>query len=149
MLLNVKTFIVITLIGLSAQAQKITSIGAGSYTLDSGEKNLCADFSLSDKDASAKNISIGGRYIYETVNSTHNVESDIDSNCEFREKNLREDHGDSETTLTRVNEEYCKGNLRSRTTSIATLRPNEIELHYEIEGADPYTCLWKKQDKKK
>jgi hypothetical protein len=133
--------------GFSAQAQKITVLSAGGYVLTSGPKNLCASFSFSAASATAKSISIGTRYSYETVNSTHNIQSDIDADCEFRETNAREDRT-GEVILTRTNDEICKGNRVSRTLSTATIHPTEVQVRHEIEGAPAYTCIWKKQEAK-
>ena len=138
---------VFSLVCVSAQAQKITALSAGGYVLSSGPKNLCPNFSFSEASATGKSISVGTRYSYETHNSTHDVQSDIDAECEFREQNVREDRS-GEVVLTRTNEEVCKGNRVSITVSTATINPTEVQVRHEIEGAPAYTCIWKKQDAK-
>lgn len=147
MFLNSKSILIafLTVFSFAAQAQKITVLSAGGYTLSSGPKSLCASFSFSEASASAKSISVGTRYSYETHNSTHNTQSDIDADCEFRETNLRDDRS-GKVVLTRTNDEICKENRVSRTVSAATISPTEVQVRHEIEGAPAYTCIWKKQD---
>ncbi|MGZ3773219.1 MAG: hypothetical protein ACXVCY_02370 [Pseudobdellovibrionaceae bacterium] len=128
----------------SANAGNRTEIlSPGFYKLMSGDKNLCSDFQVSKKMSSAKSINLAGKYLFETVNSTFNTKSDNDPNCKFTEQNKREDTS-NKTQLTRINEEFCKGKLISKTVSIVTLQSNTIELRHEIQGAEPYTCVWKK-----
>lgn len=148
MFLKSKSLLIAALmiLGFSAQAQKITVLSAGQYRLVTGSKNLCTDFSVSEKANSAKAIAIGVRYTYENVNSTHNTQSDIDEDCEFRERNQREDRT-QEVVLTRTNEEFCKGNRVSSTLSKATITPNEIQVRHEVDGL-AYSCVWKKQEAK-
>lgn len=143
MFLSIRTLLTVTLVGFGISAQaKVNTLSAGNYSLVEGEKNLCLNFSLSERDAQAKQISLGGLYSYETVNAARSIESDIDPACEFREQSHRDEQGEV-TVLTRVNEEYCKGRLRSRTVSTASIRHDEIQVRHEISGAPAFTCVWK------
>jgi hypothetical protein len=110
---------------------------------------LCPDFSLDKKDLTGgRPLSFGARYIFETKKSSHLVDSDINPGiCKFFEINSREDKSESETQLTRMNEERCKDDrggqvVRSKTTAVVTVTPNKIELRYEILGSEPYSCVW-------
>lgn len=128
---------------LTAQAQESTVLAAGTYNLVSGEQNLCPNFTVSEKEASGKSLTIGSLYSFETMNSNYNLESDLDPNCRFIEQSKREDRG-NETQLTRINDEVCNKQLRSRTISIAVIQRDRIEIRHEIQGAEPYTCIWNK-----
>lgn len=145
MFLKQKIILAIMFIGVcfTAQAKQITELEAGSYKLSSGEKRLCPDFLVSKKESSSKSITVGGLYSFETTNSSYNMESDIDPACRFIEKNKREEKN-NETLLTRINEEVCKGKLRSRTISVAVIQRDSIQVRHEIQGAEPYTCVWSK-----
>lgn len=145
MLLKIKTLMTLALVSfsLSAQAASLTNLEAGRYTFVSGEKHVCRDFSVSESTKSAKRILIGGFYGFEIMNSNHTIESDLDATCEFREQNRVGTNEEGDTVLSRTNEEYCKGNLRSKTVSEATIRAGEISVRHQVGGAD-YTCVWKK-----
>jgi hypothetical protein len=145
MFLKQKNFLVIMLIGFcfTAQAQPPTSLAAGTYRLDSGVARLCPNFSVTESETFSKSITVGSLYSFEAENSNHNLESDLDSNCEFREQNRRVRDGD-ETKLTRINEEWCKGKIVSTTVSAAVINHDTIEVRHEIKSAEPYTCVWRK-----
>lgn len=128
---------------ISVAQTKSVEIQTGSYELATGVEMLCSDFTLNEKDLQSKSILIGGQYAFETKISTHVIESDIDPECEFREQNLRE-NSENGTTLTRINEEYCKGNLRSKTISTATFDKSTITVRHQVDAAAAYTCIWKK-----
>lgn len=144
MFLSIRTLVAVTLtcFSLSANAARTTALEAGQYTLTSGEKGLCRNFSVSESDLGSKRLSLGGFYDFEVGNSSHAVESDLDPACEFREQNRVQDRG-TETVLVRVNEEYCKGALRSKTVSEATLRAGEIQIRHQVDGAE-IICVWNK-----
>ncbi|WP_374074908.1 hypothetical protein [Bdellovibrio bacteriovorus] len=144
MLLNIRTILAVTLtcLSFSAHAQKAAFLEAGKYQLISGEKALCRSLSISEGDLQAKRISIGGLYDFQVGNSVHSIESDIDPECEFREQNRIENRS-NETVLVRVNEELCKGTLRSKTVSAAMIRPNEIQIRHQVDGAE-VNCVWQK-----
>nr|WP_295900572.1 hypothetical protein [uncultured Bdellovibrio sp.] len=144
MLLNIRTTLAValTFLSFSAHAQKAAFLEAGKYQLTSGEKALCRSLSISESDLQAKRLSIGGLYDFEVGNSNHNIESDIDPDCEFREQN-RVQNRSNDTLLVRINEEYCKGTLRSKTVSAAVITPNEIQIRHQVDGAE-VNCVWQK-----
>lgn len=146
MFLNLKItlLLALTFTSLTAPAQASFLVGAGDYNLVTGNEALCPDFSVSEGAARAGQIILGGLYAFELRNSVHSIESDIDPTCEFKEQNLRENYGDK-TVLTRINEEYCKGKLRSKTISTATITTEQISVRHEVDNAEPLNCLWKKQ----
>lgn len=147
MFLNFKTLFALALTLLSTPssfAQKISILEAGSYELVSGEKRLCGDFSLSERDINARTLTVGNLYNFEKSNSSHNIESDIDPSCEFREQNKRTEVSSQEVVLTRINAELCKGKLRSKTVSKVLIRPQEIQVQHQVDNADPYSCVWKR-----
>lgn len=145
MFLKLSALIFISFTSLISTAQtKSVEIQAGSYELETGVEMLCGEFTLNANDIQSKSILIGGQYAFETKLSTHVIESDIDPECEFREQNLRE-NSESGLTLTRINEEYCKGSLRSKTISTATFEKETISVRHQIDAAPAYTCVWKKQ----
>lgn len=129
---------------ISVAQTKSVELQTGSYELATGVEMLCSDFTLNEKDLQSKSILIGGQYAFETKNSTHVIESDIDPECEFREQNVRE-NSENGTALTRINEEYCKGSLRSKTISTATFDKSTITVSHQVDAAAAYTCIWKKQ----
>ncbi len=146
MFLKLSALITISFASMIATAQVATAeIQAGKYELKTGVDILCNDFSLNEKDLQYKTINIAGQYAFETKNSTHVIESDIDPECEFREQNLRENADGLPLTLTRINEEYCKGKLRSKTVSTVTFAGNTITVQHQVDAAAAYTCIWKKQ----
>ncbi len=159
--------LIIAFFGLSALADggqapspilNVSSGQPGKYELARGlstltdaqvSVGLCPDFNLDKKELiGGRPVFLGARYIFESKRSTHLVESDINPGiCKFFETNSREDKSESETQLTRMNEERCKDDnggyaVRSKTTAIASITPNKIELRYEITGSEPYTCVW-------
>lgn len=145
MLLKIKTLMTLALVSfsLSAQAAPIANLETGRYTFVSGEKHVCRDFTVTEGMKTAKRIMIGGFYGFEVLKSEYIRESDLDETCEFREQNRVNTNEEGNTVLLRVNEEYCKGNLRSKTVSEATIRAGEISVRHQVGGAD-YTCIWKK-----
>lgn len=126
-------------------AQTITTLDTGSFVLVKGEKELCRNFAIKEADLFSKKFEFGGFYRFEVANSDYNVESDLDPNCTFREQNRKVIVSSSETTLIRVNEEICKGQVSNRTTSKASLRQDEIQISHELNGIDPYICIWKRK----
>lgn len=146
MFLNLKLCITLTLtfVSLAAPAQSIIFLTPGQYDVVTKEEPLCYSFSMSEKETQARHVSFGRLYDFEVRNSVVSIESDIDPTCEFKEQNRRENLEDK-TVLTRINEEYCKGKLRSRTVSTASISDTEISVRHEIDKAEPYTCIWKKQ----
>ena len=145
MLIKIKTLMTMALVALSfsAEAARIQNLETGRYTFVSGEKHVCSDFTVTENMKNAKRIIIGGYYGYEVMNSEYNRESDLDETCRFIENNSIETTAEGDTLLTRINEETCKGKLRSKTISEATIRAGEITVRHQIGGAD-YTCVWKK-----
>lgn len=154
---TMKTLLLATLtcLSFSAFAQKLP-LQSGDFKLDTGDKRLCSDFTLPTDAESLKYIYLG-EYAYQAVNSSHDVQSDINPNCEFKEKTTREDHGDFESVITRVNEEDCKimnasgtwsgkWRQRSHTVSTATLRREKIQITHQVDKAEPYTCTWLRHD---
>lgn len=129
---------------ISVAETKLVEAQAGSYELETGVEMLCSEFTLSEKDFQSKSITIGGQYAFETKISTHVIESDIDPECEFREQNFRE-NSDGHLTLTRINEEYCNGKLRSKTVSAATFKDKMITVRHQVDAAAAYTCVWKRR----
>lgn len=144
MFLKYITPVFFLLVSPTLMAQAGTIIAAGSYELISGEERICQDFSISEKQAQGKQVAIGSFYRFETMNSIHSIESDIDAACEFKEQNRRE-IVDGKTLLTRINEEFCNGKLRSRTVSIAAISENEISLRHSVGAGANLTCTWKKR----
>lgn len=145
MFLNIKTLLTMVLVSLSvsAQAANLERLETGRYELTSGEKNLCSNFTVTEATRQSKKVTFGGFYGFEVRNSDHNVESDLDASCEFREQN-RLSEEDNSTVLVRINEEICKGKLRSRTVSEAKIREGEIEIHHQVGGAE-LNCIWIKK----
>lgn len=145
MLLKLSVLILVSSISIITSAQTTPiEVTAGDYALESGAESLCRNFDLSENDVQGKTVTIGDQYNFEKKISTHQVESDIDEECEFREQNLRK-NSDTQLILTRINEEYCKGSLRSKTVSTATFSENTITVHHQVDTAPAYTCVWKKQ----
>jgi len=159
MFLKTNILILIALVAVSAQANRISSIEAGNYVLDAATSTLddrqkregvCSDFSLSKADAAGKNsIFLGAKYSFWTRKSRHLVDSDINPGvCTFVEENNREDDAENETRLTRINEEICiddgkeKWLVRKRDVATAIFTPKKIELRYEQLGAKSFTCIW-------
>lgn len=136
--------LVATTLSFKVSARELLSLEPGSYTLIEGDRQLCQNFSLSERDLLGSAISLGSLYAYDTKNSIHAIESDIDPACEFKEVNQRESTG-GQTILTRTNEEFCRGKLRSRTISIANLNGNKIVITHHIDRATPYKCTWIKE----
>lgn len=126
---------------IPTQAKELTVLEAGSYRLISGNPSLCSDFSISENETSEKIVTLGNSYSYNTTNSTNTVESEFDSNCRFIEQNKVQETA-NETRLTCIDDERCNDRLRSRTISIAVIQRDRIEIRHEINGAEPYTCVW-------
>lgn len=145
MFLKCKTVVVIllTILSGSVHARQSILLEAGEYQLVSGEKHLCRNFTLSQKETLGKYITIADQYGFEVGKSHHVIESDIDPQCEFREENRLENTA-NETLLVRLNQEYCRAKLRSSTRSEVRIQTQRIELRHEIDGAS-YTCVWEKQ----
>lgn len=116
----------------------------GTYKLIEGESQLCQSFSLSEKDLISRSVSLGSLYSYETKNALYAIESDIDPTCEFKEVNQRLDSS-GQTVLTRTNEEFCRGKLRSRTVSTASLTGTKIVIAHQIDRAQEYKCVFIKE----
>lgn len=144
MFLNLKftLLLALTVTCMTTHAQDRFFIEPGIYRLESGEKDLCPNFEMSQKASYERNIQIGRIYGFELRNSIHTIESDIDPACEFREQNKREDLTDK-TVLTRVNEEYCGGKLRTKTVSRAVVKGDKISVRFELDNAQPIICVWK------
>lgn len=147
MFLKIKSalFVVSLLFTSMGFAKTITTLDTGNFILVKGEKGLCRNFAILEADLFSKRFEVGGFYRFEVANSDYNVESDLDPECTFREQNRKVIVSSSETTLIRVNEEICKGQVSSRTTSTASLRQDEIQISHELNGVDPYICLWKRK----
>ncbi|NUN06316.1 MAG: hypothetical protein HUU57_11195 [Bdellovibrio sp.] len=146
MLLKMKTLMTMALVSFSlsaAQAASLADLETGRYTFSSGEKHVCNDFTVTESMKTAKRIMIGGFYGYEILKSDYIRESDLDETCEFHEQNRVNTNDNGDMVLLRINEEFCKGNLRSKTVSEATIRAGEISVRHQVGGAD-YTCIWKK-----
>lgn len=141
MLLNMKSLLMLAILGIgfSAQAGNMTNLTAGHYKLISGSKKVCVPFKIKKKDLTSKNIYLGNNQLFLTENAQSSVKSDINANCEFVDKSTRTDSG-SETTLTMVNKEFCNGQIRSETTSVATIRAKEITLTIQTPGAKSEVC---------
>lgn len=148
MLLN-KYFCSAFIIALSFSAMAgtlpVESLEPGSYQLVSGDKELCMNFSLSEKQLKASTLEIGKRYTFELKAGQENLPSDLDKKCTFKENSLREDTGIRQTILTRINQEICSGKVKSTTKSTVTLSRGEVQLVHHMDGDLSYECLWKKK----
>ncbi|MGE5087225.1 MAG: hypothetical protein ACM3MG_13045 [Bacillota bacterium] len=139
-----KTVITLALLvfGVSAHGKNVAHLTVGSYTLISGNSDLCPNFKIRSKDLTAKSIYLGKNQIFITENSLSTAKSDTDAMCEFQDQSLRTETG-SETTLKMISKEICDGKIRSETTSTASIRNKEITLTIEVPGAQTEICKFK------
>ncbi|MEN0060304.1 MAG: hypothetical protein AAGB31_15805 [Bdellovibrio sp.] len=147
MLLKFSTTMLVTFastLAFAAGAKSTLPLLAGAYSLESGEKRLCQDFTISETALQGNTLALSDAYRFYKTNSTHRIQSEFNANCEFKEENLREERGEN-IILTRINEELCKGHVVAHTTAELTVRRDSLELRFEMRGAEPYTCIWRKK----
>jgi hypothetical protein len=126
----------------AAQAATISNLTLGKYSLVSGDKNLCDEFEVIQKDITDKKVKLGAKEFFALQDETSKEASDLDANCEFKQTSTRKDSG-AETVLSRTNEELCKGKLQSKSVATATIKAKEIKIVFLDNGKPLGTCHYK------
>lgn len=126
-------------------AELLPGFAPGKYVLASGDKELCENFSLDQKDLEATVINIGGKYPMRNQRSKSVLDSDINPRvCEFRQTTDRSTSV-NETTLVRINGEYCRNERKFESESRVRFRADRIYLEqitFEKGHEETYTCEW-------
>lgn len=129
----------------SLAAELLPGFAPGKYELVSGDKILCENFSLDKKDLEQTVINIGGRYPMRNQRSKSVLDSDINPRvCEFRQTTDRSTSV-NETTLVRINGEYCQNERKFESESRVRFRADRIHLEhitFEKGHEETYTCEW-------
>ena len=148
MFLNFKTtalLLISTFAVVSAQAENNLKLEVGEYEVASGPSHLCANFEVNSRDLERKSIKVGDKYVFDLEISSHDVQSDLDQACKFKEQNGVGESESGEVILKRLNQEVCAGEVKSSTIAVATLGSEKVKLDFKIEGAEPFVCIWKKK----
>lgn len=131
----------------TAQAEDLPGLTAGTFVLRLGEEALCPDFTVAENYLNAPKILIAGKYTFLPNDSEQTLPSDLDPNCEFRQRTMRTTSGEA-TELIRINAEYCgqgRKEMRSETNTRAVFLGQEIRLTYtsrDAQGPVSYDCVW-------